>query len=83
VLFLPRRVAGPTFRGIEGGGTDMFFFNLDRRSVGKGPPLLRVRLENTAGVSLTVAIQTSADGVNWTTTRIDRIPLPPDPTERT
>ena len=59
----------------------MAFFNIDRSAFGKSLPLLRVMLENTADLLLTVSIQTSRDGVNWTTTRIDRISIPADPKE--
>lgn len=60
----------------------MEFINIDGPAFGHALRRLRVKLENTVDVSLTVAIQSSRDGVNWTTLRIDNLSIPADPKER-
>ena len=60
----------------------MTIIHIDRGALGKALPLLRVKLESIGDVTLVVAIQTSPDGVNWTTTRTDHIPIPAGPKEK-
>ena len=60
----------------------MTFVYIERRSGETGTRRLRVKLENVGHLTLTVAIQASEDGVNWTTTCTDHISIPSDPKKR-
>jgi hypothetical protein len=60
----------------------MSLVNLDPDAPDGSFPRLRVSLQNLGRLELVVAIQSSADGINWSILRVNRIPIPADFKER-